>query len=184
MTALLLAATAKKSSAGSSTFLILLVVLLGVYLLWLRPQRKRQQAAARVQRQADVGDEVVTAAGIYGRVIAFDGDRASVEIAPGTTIEVAKRALGQRVDPIEIGPDDDDDDSGEVAGDLDPGTGFGHPGYDGHDDLNGSAPPPAPTDALPVASTDEDEDLDEDAPDGEHAGDEQSPGGQSPGGRS
>jgi preprotein translocase subunit YajC len=124
LTGAVLAATKAKTSSNP-TFLIIIVVLLGVYLLWLRPQRKRQQAAAMSQRQAEVGDEVVTAAGIYGKVLAFDGDRASVEIAPGTTIEIARRALGQRVDPITV---DEEPDEG--------GTGFGHPGYDGHDDLD------------------------------------------------
>lgn len=129
---LVLAATAKKSS-GSPVFLILIVIMLGVYLLWLRPQRRRQHAATQAQHQAEVGDEVVTAAGIYGRVVAFDGDRASVEIAPGMTIEVARRALGQRVDPVVLE---------DADGDEDPGTGFGHPGYDGHDELDEDPPHP------------------------------------------
>lgn len=132
VTGLLLAAAAKKSS-GSPIFLYLIVVMLGVYLLWLRPQKKRQQAAAQAQRQAEVGDEVVTAAGIYGTVVAFDGDRVTVEIAPGMTIEVARRALGQRVDPEPIADEADEA--------QDTGTGFGHPGYDGHDDLDD--PPPS-----------------------------------------
>ena len=126
LTGLVLAAT--KKSSGSPVFFILIVVMLGVYLLWLRPQRRRQQAAAQSQRQADVGDEVVTSAGIYGRVVAIDGDRVSVEVAPGMTIDIARRALGQRIDPIVI---DDEPPAGD-----EPGTGFGQPGYDGHDDLD------------------------------------------------
>ncbi|MDA8292248.1 MAG: preprotein translocase subunit YajC [Actinomycetota bacterium] len=127
--------TAKpKASSGSSIFFILIVVMIGVYFVWLRPQRRRQQAAAAAQRQADVGDEVVTAAGIYGRVVAMDGDRVSVEISPGTVVEVARRALGQRVDPLVADPDVPEE----------PGTGFGQPGYDGHDDLDDE--PPAATD--------------------------------------
>ncbi|MCU1495301.1 MAG: preprotein translocase subunit YajC [Acidimicrobiaceae bacterium] len=139
ITGFVLAATAKKSSGGSSVFLILIVVMLAVYMLWLRPQRRRQQAAAQAKRQAEVGDEVVTSAGIYGRVVSFDGDRALVEIAPGTTIEVARRALGQRVDPVGDEPDSDE---------ADASSGFGHPGYDGHDDLDG------PDDSTSPSATD------------------------------
>ncbi len=140
---LLLAATAPKKSSGSPVFFILILVMIGVYFVWLRPQRRRQQAAAQAQRQADVGDEVVTAAGIYGRVVAIDGDRVSVEIAPGTTIDVAKRALGQRVDPVVEDPVD------EGAG-----ASFGQPGYDGHDDLD-DEPPHAAGPGSPDADEDE-----------------------------
>lgn len=130
----LAAATKAKSSSGSSVFFILIIVMLGVYFVWLRPQRRRQQAAAAAQRQADVGDEVVTAAGIYGRVVAVEDDRVSVEIAPGTVVAVAKRALGQRIDPVVVEHDPP----------ADGGTGFGQPGYDGHDDLD-DEPPASPT---------------------------------------
>ncbi len=110
--AAVLAATTPKKSTGSPVFLILIVVMVGVYLLWLRPQRKRQQAQMRERQQAEVGDEVVTSAGIYGKVVAIDGDRVSVEIAPGTTIEIAKRAMGQRIDPVvDDEPTDDEDDT-------------------------------------------------------------------------
>jgi len=129
-TAVLLAAAAKKKSSGSSAFLIIIVIFLGVYLLFLRPQRKKQRAALAARKAAEVGDEVLTAAGIFGRVVAMADDRATVEIAPGTTIEVALRALGQRIDPVE-------ETDGEEGDDLDGGSGFGHPGYDGHDDLEG-----------------------------------------------
>ncbi|MHB1973722.1 MAG: preprotein translocase subunit YajC [Acidimicrobiales bacterium] len=112
--AAVLAATTPKKSTGSPVFLILIVVMVGVYLLWLRPQRKRQQAQMRERQQAEVGDEVVTSAGIYGKVVAIDGDRVSVEIAPGTTIEIAKRAMGQRIDPVvDDEPTDDEDDTDE-----------------------------------------------------------------------
>lgn len=144
ITGLLLAAPTKKSSS-SPIFLYLIVVLLGVYLLWLRPQKKRQQAAARAQHQAEVGDEVITTSGIYGKVLGFDGDRVEIEIAPGTTIEIARRALGQRVDPVTIEPDAADE---EPPG----GTGFGHPGYDGHDDLDADDTPRGSTGAGPTGS--------------------------------
>ncbi len=97
--------TKKTSSSGSSFILILIVIMVAGYFLWLRPQRRRQQAVQRQQQQAEVGDEVVTASGIYGRVVAVHDDRVSLEIAPGTTIEIAKRALGQRVSTPALGDD-------------------------------------------------------------------------------
>ena len=117
--AAVLAATTPKKSSGSPVFLILIVVMVGVYLLWLRPQRKRQQAQMRERQQAEVGDEVVTSAGIYGKVVAIDGDRVSVEIAPGTTIEIARRAMGQRIDPVVDDEPTDDEDDADDADDED-----------------------------------------------------------------
>ncbi len=123
-----LGAAAAKKSTGSPVFLILIVVMVGVYLLWLRPQRKRQQAQMRERQQADVGDDVVTAAGIYGKVVAIDGDRVSVEIAPGTTIDIARRAMGQRIDrPVDDEPDAEPDDEHDGYGDE-------HDGYDDEQD--------------------------------------------------
>ena len=41
---------------------------------------------------------VVTAGGIYGTVRSIDADVVSLEIAPGTTIRIAKAAIGRVVD--------------------------------------------------------------------------------------
>jgi preprotein translocase subunit YajC len=140
-----LGAAAAKKSTGSPVFLILIVVMVGVYLLWLRPQRKRQQAQMRERQQAEVGDDVVTAAGIYGKVVAIDGDRVSVEVAPGTTIDIARRAMGQRIDrPVDDEPeaeqDDEQDgyDDGEHEGDDDEQD-DGHGGADGERPAAGSS---------------------------------------------
>ena len=58
-----------------------------------------------VARQRDLlgtlskGDQVVTVGGVYGTVVALDGDEVRVEIAPDVVVRVARRAIAGRVGP-------------------------------------------------------------------------------------
>jgi preprotein translocase subunit YajC len=52
----------------------------------------------------------VTAGGLYGRVTALDDDIVSVEVAPGTTVRVARHAVAGVVPPER--PQTDGGDSG------------------------------------------------------------------------
>ena len=97
--AVLFAATTKKPAGASSVFVFLLLLLAVGAFLYIRPQRRRQRDLATQQRAISVGDEVITAAGIVGRVQSMSDDRVRIEVAPGTTIEIVRRAIGQRVIP-------------------------------------------------------------------------------------
>jgi preprotein translocase subunit YajC len=79
-------------------FLILIVLLVLMWLLLIRPQRRRQTAQNRLLSTLDVGDEVVTAGGIYGRIEEVEDADVMLEIAPGTRVRVAKRAIAGVVD--------------------------------------------------------------------------------------
>ena len=92
-------AAAKKSTNGSSIFIFLLLILAAGAFLFIRPQRRRQKDLMAQQRAISVGDEVITAAGIVGRVQSMTDDRVRIEVAPNTTIEIVRRAIGQRVIP-------------------------------------------------------------------------------------
>lgn len=124
---LLGATAAKKTSGGSSFFLIFLIVIAGVYLLFIAPQRRKQRAQMAQQKNFEVGDEVVTTGGIYGRVDANDGERVTLDIADGVFIEVAKTAIARRVEAVatEVVADTadseaDEDDDVPAATDWDP----------------------------------------------------------------
>ena len=43
------------------------------------------------------GDQVVTVGGIYGTIVALDGDEVRLEIAPDVVVRVARRAVAGRV---------------------------------------------------------------------------------------
>lgn len=139
--------TAKKSSSSSISFLIIIVLFMGVYFLYLRPQRQKLRAAQQQTQRADVGDEVVTAGGIIGRVQYFDGDRVGVEVGPGQVIVVHRSSLGRRLDPRPPEMADDlDGTPDDVPSDLGPsdlGPGGEAKEGDGNWWPGGSDKPPA-----------------------------------------
>ena len=71
-----------------------------------------------MQDAIDVGDEIVTAGGMYGFVTAVGDDELEVEIAPGTIVRVATRAVAGRIDP----DDDDEDEPDEEEDAEEPAT--------------------------------------------------------------
>lgn len=74
-----------------------LFIVVAVWFLLLRPQRKRMQEHQALMQSLAAGHEVVTAGGIHGRIEAMDDEVLRVEIAPGTVIRVAKRAIARDV---------------------------------------------------------------------------------------
>jgi len=90
-----------------------LVILIAMFaLLWLlliRPQAKRKQAQQQLLASVEVGDEILTAGGLYGYVRAIgEGDELEVEIAPGTRVRMARRAVAAVIPPDdEIGGEPD-----------------------------------------------------------------------------
>jgi preprotein translocase subunit YajC len=74
--------------------LIIIVVLLALmWLLLIRPQRRKQQEQQDLLSNLQVADEIVTAGGIYGTISEVGDDEVTVEIAPGTHVRMAKRAV-------------------------------------------------------------------------------------------
>jgi preprotein translocase subunit YajC len=101
------------SSGGSLLSLLFPLVLLGgvFYFLLLRPNRTRQRQQQSLLESLKVGDEVMTAGGIFGTLKDIDDedDTVTVEIAPGTEVRMLRRAISQRMvdEPQEEGGDDD-----------------------------------------------------------------------------
>ena len=95
------AATSKKptTSSGSSfaTIVFLGVIFLLVYLMFIRPR----SMAARRQRDTLMdltpGDEVLTGAGIYGKVLDVEADRVTLETAPGTRLTVVRSTIARKI---------------------------------------------------------------------------------------
>ena len=101
------------SSGGSLLSLLFPLVLLGgvFYFLLLRPNRTRQRQQQTLLESLQVGDEVMTAGGIFGTLKDIDeeDDIVTVEIAPGTDVRMLRRAISQRlVEEAEEGGGGDD----------------------------------------------------------------------------
>lgn len=71
----------------------LLLLLAFFYFALVRPQKKQQNKRNAFLNALQKGDYVITAGGVYGLVKKITGNVVSVQIAPGTIIQVDKRAL-------------------------------------------------------------------------------------------
>ena len=78
----------------------LVLIVLAFWFLVIRPARKRQQEMSRIQSSVDVGAQVMLGSGFYGTVVAVADDTLQLEIAPGTSVKVARQAVVRVVDPV------------------------------------------------------------------------------------
>ena len=93
----LIAANTKSSSGGSAFFLIIVLALGLMWLIVIRPQRRKQKLQQSMQTDLAVGDEVLTAGGVYGKVTRIDDDEVRVEIAPKVEVRLARRAIAAQL---------------------------------------------------------------------------------------
>jgi len=93
------------ASGGSGFFLLIILAFAFLWLVLVRPQKKRQVAQQRMLDEIKVGDEVVTAGGIYGEITEDVGDDVMVRIAPNLEVRVARRAIGGVIQPDEPEPE-------------------------------------------------------------------------------
>ena len=82
-------------------FLLIILAFLFLWFVLIRPQKRRQVDQAQMWETLEVGDEIVTAGGLYGFVREIADDELVVEIAPGTKVRVARRAVGGVIEPEE-----------------------------------------------------------------------------------
>jgi preprotein translocase subunit YajC len=78
--------------------LLIPLIFVVVYLLLLRPQQQRVRRQRELVRSVDVGDEVVTAGGMIGRVVELSDDRAWIEVADDVVIEILRIAINRKTE--------------------------------------------------------------------------------------
>jgi preprotein translocase subunit YajC len=115
------------SSSGTSFFLIIIVAFLLLWLIVVRPQRRRQSQQQQMLSELRVGDEVLTAGGIYGEVTRLDEDVVTLEIAPELEVRVARRAIAVVVQEPEAeepdgAPEETDEELEETDGEPEAGN--------------------------------------------------------------
>ena len=111
---------------NSPGFLILIVAFGFLWFVLIRPQKRRQIEAKRMLTSIQVGDDVLTAGGIYGEVTELQDEAVMVRIAPQLEVRVARKAIGAVVPkdeaPAEDAAEPDEADS-EPAGSTAPENG-------------------------------------------------------------
>ena len=78
-------------AGGGTTLLIMMAVFVVIfYFLLIRPQQKKQKEHQAMLSKIAVGDEVVTAGGILGKVIEVGDNFLTIEIADDVRIKVQR----------------------------------------------------------------------------------------------
>ena len=119
----LLLASADDSSGGNILISLIPFLIIGfvMYLLLIRPQRRKMREQADLQASVGVGDEVITTSGLYGFITGEDEDNGLfwLEIDDDVQIRIAKAAVQRRIDTsgtdaADDADDADDDDDADV----------------------------------------------------------------------
>ncbi|MFT4287829.1 preprotein translocase subunit YajC [Nocardioides sp.] len=72
------------------------ILILGVFwLLFLRPQQRRQRELLQLQSSLKAGDEVMLTSGIFGTISETADDHVLVELSPGVTVKVVTGAIAR-----------------------------------------------------------------------------------------
>jgi preprotein translocase subunit YajC len=96
----ILAGEVADPSGGSAWQVLLLYALIigGLfYFLMIRPQRTRVRRHEELVSSLEVGDEITTIGGIYGRIEFIDDTSAIIQVEGGGRLRVARRALAGKV---------------------------------------------------------------------------------------
>ena len=79
---------------GDYSFLIMMVAIFAImYFFMIRPQNKKQKEIQNFRKNLQVGQEVITAGGIYGKVKEVEDNVIVLEIASGVKIRIDKNSI-------------------------------------------------------------------------------------------
>ncbi len=81
---------AQPQGGGFSMILMIVLMFVIFYFFILRPQRKRQKEIEKFRNSLAIGDSVITASGVYGKVKSLNEGEPyiTIEIANGVSIKV------------------------------------------------------------------------------------------------
>ncbi len=81
-----------------------------MYFFMVRPQQRKARQHRELLDSLDVGDEVITASGLYGMITDFDGGTVFIEISDGVEIKISRETIANKV---VYASDSDGDDEGQ-----------------------------------------------------------------------
>ena len=99
---LVAAGASNTNSSSPLSFLHIVVIFGAMYLVFIRPQRKRAKAAKELQSSLQEGDHVLLNAGIYGYISQIEDDKPYVWFEANTGVEfrISRTAIaGKTPDP-------------------------------------------------------------------------------------
>lgn len=91
-----MAGSAGAQQGGRSGYegMIMLVIMFAIfYFLLIRPQQKRAKQHKELIESLKIGDQVVTAGGIHGKIASLQEGAVQIEISPGVKIKVNRSSV-------------------------------------------------------------------------------------------
>lgn len=64
-----------------------------MYFVLIRPQQRRMKEHQQLLNELDVGDDVVTSSGIYGRVSELDGQTLFLQVSDTVELKITKESV-------------------------------------------------------------------------------------------
>ncbi len=91
--------TPQQNPASGWVSIVMLVVFIGImYFFMIRPQKKQQKAEAKMRAELQIGDEIITIGGIYGRVVSLKDDSIVIESSGDRSkLQVTRTAVAQNL---------------------------------------------------------------------------------------
>ncbi|MBN4077070.1 preprotein translocase subunit YajC [Mariprofundus ferrooxydans] len=92
------AADAGGSSSGFASLIPLILIMVIFYFLLIRPQQKKLKEHRNLVDEIKRGDKVLTAGGLFGKVIDVKDDVLKIEIADGVRVNVKRDTIAGLTD--------------------------------------------------------------------------------------
>ncbi len=90
----LLTVALQAQGGGDYSFIIMMVAIFAImYFFMIRPQNKKQKEIQKFRKGLEVGQSVITAGGIYGKIKEIEDNAVIVEVAPSVKIKIDKNSI-------------------------------------------------------------------------------------------
>lgn len=100
------------TQTGNPAYSLIFFLLIGVvfYLFLIRPQQRQRRAQRELVQALEVGDEVITAGGVFGIIRELDDEAVTLEVSPGTRMRILRGFIARRVTEPEPEPEEEEED--------------------------------------------------------------------------
>lgn len=77
---------------GNPIFMFVIIIAI-MYFMMIRPQQKRQKEIMNFRRGLQVGQNIITSGGIYGKIKSVDETTVTIEVSHNVSIRIDKNSV-------------------------------------------------------------------------------------------
>ena len=77
---------------GNPIFMMVIIVAI-MYFMMIRPQQKRQKEIMNFRRGLQIGQNIITSGGIYGKIKSVDETTVTLEVSHNVSIRIDKNSV-------------------------------------------------------------------------------------------